>query len=265
MFTGLRMSRFQRLLWVVREHGGEGTGKGRGRGRPWCLGLPEQVLLVAVYHRTNLTIRQLAPSFGVCRATVCRVIQRLGSLLALEPAPRPVEAAERLWIVEGTPVPIRDRVVGASSKNYHFSANVQVVIDADTRLVVATGQPVPDNKADAHAWRDSGLRSWCEGVTVLADGAYFSAGMVVPHRRRAGRPLLGAQEERPCRTSPCPRPRGARLRPDEELQDPARLPAEGSRTAPRRRSHAQPRPHGMNTAAAGEALTCPHADFCNNF
>ncbi|WP_219505121.1 transposase family protein, partial [Nonomuraea ceibae] len=63
-FTGLPMSRFQRLVRVVRERGGEGPGKGRGRGRPWCLALPERVLLVAVYYRTNLTMRQLAPLFG---------------------------------------------------------------------------------------------------------------------------------------------------------------------------------------------------------
>jgi hypothetical protein len=73
--------------------------------------------------------------------------------------------------------------------------NVQVIIDADTRLVVATGRPAPGNKADAHAWRDSGLPALCDGVTALADGAYLNTGLVVPHRRRAGRPLMRAQEE----------------------------------------------------------------------
>lgn len=146
-FTGLRMNRFERLVRVVRERGGEGPGKDRGPGRPWCLALSEQVLLVAVYYRTNLTMRQLAPLFGICPATVCRIIQRLGPLLALEPAPRPALAAERLWIVDGTLIPVRDRTVGASSKNYRFSANVQVIIDADTRLVVATGRPAPATRS----------------------------------------------------------------------------------------------------------------------
>ncbi|MFI6478652.1 hypothetical protein ACIBH1_12005 [Nonomuraea sp. NPDC050663] len=45
-FTGLRMNRFERLVRVVRERGGAGPGKGCGPGRPWCLALPEQVLLV---------------------------------------------------------------------------------------------------------------------------------------------------------------------------------------------------------------------------
>jgi hypothetical protein len=57
--------------------------------------------MVAVYHRTNLTMRQLAPLFGVSPTTVCRVIQRLRPFLALEPAPRPVYAADLLWIVDG--------------------------------------------------------------------------------------------------------------------------------------------------------------------
>jgi hypothetical protein len=112
------MDRFERLLRVVRERGGNGP----GGGRPWCLPLAERVLLVAVYYRTNLTMRQLAPLFGISPATVCRVIHRLRPLLALETAPRPAAGVERLWIVDGTLIPVRDRTVAASSRNYRFSA-----------------------------------------------------------------------------------------------------------------------------------------------
>ncbi|WP_327334009.1 transposase [Streptomyces anulatus] len=190
-FTGLRLGRFEKLVKVVRERGGNGP----GGGRPWCLPLADRVLLVAVYYRTNLTMRQLAPLFGVSPATACRVIQRLGPLLAIEPAPRPVADAERLWIADGTLVPVRDRTVAASSRNYRFSANVQVIIDADSRLVIASARPVPGNKADAHAWRESDLPAIAAGTTVIADGAYLGTGLIVPHRRRAGRPLLRGQEE----------------------------------------------------------------------
>ncbi|MFC5150091.1 transposase family protein [Streptomyces aureoversilis] len=190
-FTGLRLRQFEGLLQVVRERGGNGP----GGGRPWCLPLADRVLLVAVYYRTNLTMRQLAPLFGVSSATVCRVIQRLRPLLALEPAARPTDAAGRLWIVDGILIPVRDRTVGASSRNYRFSANVQVIIDADTKLVVATARPAPGNKADAHVWRDSGLPAQCQGVTVLGDGAYINTGLIVPHRKRQGRPLLPGEEE----------------------------------------------------------------------
>ncbi|MFF2719477.1 transposase [Streptomyces sp. NPDC058011] len=133
--------------------------------------------------------------FGVSPATVCRVIQRLGPLLAIESAPRPVADVKRLWIVDGTLVPVRDRTVAASWRNYRFSANVQVIIDAGSRLVIASARPVPGNKADARAWGESDLRAIAAGTTVIADGAYLGTRLVVPHRRRAGRPLLRGQEE----------------------------------------------------------------------
>jgi hypothetical protein len=112
-FTGLRMRQFEGLLRVVRERGGNGP----GGGRPWCLPLADRVLPVAVYYRTNLTMRQLAPLFAVLPATVCRVIQRLRPLLDLEPISRPADTTDRLWIVDGTLIPVRDRKIGASSRN----------------------------------------------------------------------------------------------------------------------------------------------------
>lgn len=80
------------LVRVVRERGGNGP----GGGRPWCLPLADRVLLVAVYYRTNLTMRQLAPLFGVSPATVCRVIQRLRPL-ETPPAAEPAGGALALW------------------------------------------------------------------------------------------------------------------------------------------------------------------------
>lgn len=52
---------------------------------------------------------------------------------------------DTVLIVDGTLVPTRDHVVAELSKNYRYSANRQVVIDAGTRLVVVVGQPVPGN------------------------------------------------------------------------------------------------------------------------
>ncbi|SCK55575.1 DDE superfamily endonuclease [Streptomyces sp. ScaeMP-e48] len=72
---------------------------------------------------------------------------------------------------------------------------MQVIIDADSRLVIASARPVPGNKADAHAWQESDLPAIAAGTTVIADGAYLGTGLIVPHRRRAGRPLLRSQEE----------------------------------------------------------------------
>lgn len=138
-FTGLRGTQFAHLLKVVREQGGDGT----LRGWPWSLPLTERVLVVTVHYRTNLTMRQLGPLVGVSSSTVCRVIQRLGPLLAIEHASRPVDAPERMWIVDGTLIPHRDRRVAASGRNYRFSANVQVIVGAGTWLVIAAASPAP--------------------------------------------------------------------------------------------------------------------------
>jgi hypothetical protein len=133
-------------------------------------------------------MRQLGPLFGLSSSTVCRMVQRLGPLFAIEPVSRPADAPERMWIVDGTL--IRDRTVAGSSRNYRFSANVQVIVDTGTRLVIAAARPVPGTTADAHAWRASGLSRHGQDVTVLGDGAYLNCGMAVPHRKRPGRVLL---------------------------------------------------------------------------
>ncbi|NEA29502.1 transposase, partial [Actinomadura bangladeshensis] len=72
----------------------------------------------------------------------------------------------------GTPVPVHDRTVAASSKNYRYSVNMQVVIDANTRLAVAVGRPVPGNHNDCTAYRDSGADTACRGAHVMTDGGY---------------------------------------------------------------------------------------------
>lgn len=53
-----------------------------------------------------------------------------------------VAGTERFRIVDGTLNPVRGRAVAASSPHYRFSANVQFIIDADSRLVVASAYAV---------------------------------------------------------------------------------------------------------------------------
>ncbi|GAA3903802.1 hypothetical protein GCM10022244_12490 [Streptomyces gulbargensis] len=60
-------------------------------------------------------------------------------------------------------LPVRDRKVAASSLNYRFSANVQVIIGVGNMLVIAVARPVPGNTADAKTSRDLGLAEHCEG------------------------------------------------------------------------------------------------------
>lgn len=102
--------------------------------------------MVAAYWRTNLTMRQLALLFGVSKSAADRIIDHIGPLLAL-PARRRF-ARGTVLIVDGTLVPTRDHAVAEQSKNYRYSTNHQVVIDADTRLVVVVGRPLPGNRND---------------------------------------------------------------------------------------------------------------------
>ena len=196
LFTGLSARQFRKLVTVVRRHSEGKIADGRP-GRQWCLPLADRVLLVATYYRTNLTMRQLAPLFGIKTAAVHRIIDRLGPHLAVAPAPRR-HAPETVLIVDGTLVPTRDREVAAPSKNYRHSTNLQVVIDADTRLVVAVGDPQAGNRNDCIAYGSSGADRATRGAHVMADGAYRGPncpGVIIPHRRRTADEVLPAWKE----------------------------------------------------------------------
>ena len=85
-FTGLRPGQFRRLVATVAQRGGPVIADGR-RGRPWSLTLPDRVLLVATYWRTNLTMRQLGPLFGVSHSAAHRIIDGLGPFVGVGAGP----------------------------------------------------------------------------------------------------------------------------------------------------------------------------------
>ncbi len=163
------------------------------RGRPWRLSLEDRVLLVATYWRTNLTLRQVAPLFGISKSAADRILDHLAPLLAISSARRRRE--DTVYIVDGTLVPTRDHSVAASSKNYRYSTNLQVVIDANSRLVVAVGDPLPGSRNDCRAFTESGVDRVCRGVPTIADGGYQGTGLLIPHRRQRGQDHLSPQQE----------------------------------------------------------------------
>ncbi len=188
-FTGLSPRVFGRLVTALRREGAES----QGQGRPWKLSLEDRVLLVTAYWRTNLTMRRLALLFGVSKSTVGRVVDDLGPRFALHPRRR--FAKDAVLIVDGTLVPTRDHSVAERSKNYRYSTNHQVVIDADTRLVAVVGRPLPGNRNDCKAWALSGAEEAVGRTTVIADGGYRGTGLVIPHRRGRGQSELPAWRE----------------------------------------------------------------------
>jgi hypothetical protein len=193
-FTGLNAAQFRKLVRLVAARGGDAIADGRP-GRQWALDLPDRVLLVAAYWRTNLTMRQLGPLFGVSHSAAHRVIDTIGPLLALAPVRR--RRIDQVAIVDGTLVPTRDHRLAAPSKNYRYSANLQVAIDADTRLVIALGDPQPGNRHDSVVYRSSGIDKKLAGRPVLADGGYQgNPEIVMPYRKPPeGQPPLPEWKE----------------------------------------------------------------------
>ena len=163
--------------------------------------------------------------FGVSHSAAHRVIDTLGSLLALAPVRK--RRVDQVTIVDGTLVPTRDHRLAAPSKNYRYSVDLQVAIDADTRLVVATGDPQPGNRNDCTVYRDSGIDQQLAGRPVLADGGYqANTGVIMPYRKpRDGSELPHWQED----LNATHRRVRARVEHapgrDEDLEDPPRLPA----------------------------------------
>lgn len=94
--SGLQPRIFARL---VRQLEREGADTPR-RGHPWSLPLADRVLLVTAYWRTNLTLRQLAPLFGISKSAAGRIIDDLGPKLAVRPRQR--FAPGTVLIVDGT-------------------------------------------------------------------------------------------------------------------------------------------------------------------
>lgn len=114
-FTGLSPRCFTMLVTALRREGADAVRKGRPRSLP----LEDRVLLVAAYWRTNLTMRQLAPLFGVSKSTAGRVIDHLGPMLVLQPHKR--FRKDTALIVDGTLVPTRDHAVADHGQTSHVA------------------------------------------------------------------------------------------------------------------------------------------------
>ena len=188
-FAGLSPRVFGKLVTALRREGASSP----GQGRPWGLLLEDRVLLVVAYWRMNLTMRQLAPLFGISNSAADCVIDQLGPLIAFQPRRR--FARDIVLVVDGTLVPTRDHSIAEQSKNYRYSTNHQVVIDADTRLVVVVGEPLPGNRNDRRVREESGTKAAVSRPLTMADGGYPGTGLLMLHRRTPGEELPGWQRE----------------------------------------------------------------------
>jgi hypothetical protein len=133
---------------------------------------------------------------------------------------------DQVAIVEGTLVPTRDHRLAAQSKNYRYSTNLQVAIDANTRLVLAPGEPQPGNRNDTIVYRSSGINTTLAGRAVMADGGYRgNPEVIMPYREpRDGSELPEWKQDYNAGHPQGPGSRRTCPGPAQDLRDPARLP-----------------------------------------
>lgn len=149
--------------------------------------------------------------FGVSKSAADRILDHLAPLLPISPGRRPRK--DTVYIVDGTLVPTRDRSVAASSKHYRYSTNLQVVIDANSRLAVAIGIPLPGSRNDCRAFTSSGDDRACRGAqpspmaatrapACSSSTASDAVRHASAHGRRQRTPAIAGPA--PGSTTPCP-------------------------------------------------------------
>jgi hypothetical protein len=86
--------------------------------------------------------------------------------------------------VDGTLVPTRDHRLAAQSMNYRYSTDLQVAIHANTRLVIALGEPQPGNRNDTIVYRSSGIDQQLVRREAMADGGFRgNPKVIMPYRK----------------------------------------------------------------------------------
>ncbi len=98
-------------------------------------------------------------------------------------------------------MPTRDHTIAEQSKNDRYSTAHQVVIDADTRLVVVVGCPLPGDRHDFRGWEESVVRDAVGKTMTIVDGGYQGTGLIIPHRRTKGEELPARKENTTAPTS----------------------------------------------------------------
>ncbi len=82
ILTGLDTDGFEELLQTLQPYAEADTPRA---GRRWTLSLADRVLLVSLYQRANLTVREVGVLFGISKSAADRIVVHLGPLLHMPP------------------------------------------------------------------------------------------------------------------------------------------------------------------------------------
>jgi hypothetical protein len=82
ILTGLDPEEFEELLRTLQPYAEADAPR---VGRRWTLSLADRVLLVSLYRRANLTVREVGALFGISKSAADRIVGHLGPLLHTPP------------------------------------------------------------------------------------------------------------------------------------------------------------------------------------
>ncbi|GAA3548236.1 hypothetical protein GCM10022222_34790 [Amycolatopsis ultiminotia] len=97
--------------------------------------------------------------------------ERIAPFTGLEPGPVRTRRIDAVAVMDSTLAPTRDHRSAAPATNYRYPGNVQIAVDADTRLVITTGDAHPGNRNGCTVYRDSGIVQELARHPVITDGS----------------------------------------------------------------------------------------------
>lgn len=178
-YCGVKPKMFERMIAVV---GGHQKKMRRKSGRPPKLSLADQIVLTLEYWREYRTFFHLGSSWGLHESSVCRIVQRVETILTKSkafalPGKKRLQQADcniEAVVVDASETPIerpqtKQRRYYSGKKKRH-PLKSQVVINKRTQQIICTAH-CHGAHHDFALYKRSGVRPKAD-ITCLADSGY---------------------------------------------------------------------------------------------